>query len=168
MGLTLLRLCPWEAKLWQTSCRPWLQHNHSLTRYLISLTFANKQSPLLYKDTELLAYVSTFLVQFLLINNRLSFNLFCLSGHSRQKSGGGSQVSLPFWQQGFKSSHRGTLLLALLTLASLTNVWTHPHPTCQVHTPQAPQLQCRVVGELLTVQDLELRSHKTPVTQVAG
>lgn len=76
-------------------------------------------------------------------------------------------MSLQFWQQGSRPLHQETLPLALWTLATVTNVWTHPiRPWAP--TPQAPLLHLRVVEEHLMAPDLGPLSHKSRATLVEG
>lgn len=76
-------------------------------------------------------------------------------------------MSLQFWQQGSRPSHREASHLVLVILAMVTSAWTRPLPPWQVPTPQAPLLRLRVVGEHLTALDPGLLSHRTQATLAA-
>lgn len=95
--------------------------------------------------------------------NQISFFV-----HSQQKSGGGSPVSLRFWQQESRPSHQETSPLALRILVTAISVWTPPLPQWLALSPQAPLLHLRVVEEHLTAPELGLLFHKTLATPVAG
>lgn len=72
-------------------------------------------------------------------------------------------MSLRFWQQGSKPSHREASPLALQILATVTSVWTRPPLPWQARLPHL-----REVEEHLTAPDPGLLSHRTPATRAAG
>lgn len=101
------------------------------------------------------------------VNSICSLNfeilMYVFFSHSHQKSGGGSPVSLQFWQRGSKPSHREMSPLALQMPVTVISVWTRPPLPWQ-----APLPHLREVEEHLTAPDLGLLSHKTRATPAAG